>query len=89
MSDDAVRYLVLVMRGPGFDPALLPQHVAFLAALRTQALLELAGGFEGRSGGAYLLRGVADLAAAEAIDVADPLVANGASTAHVRGWQAH
>ena len=44
MSDDAVRYLVLVMRRPGFDPALLPQYAAFLAGLRTQGLLELAGG---------------------------------------------
>ena len=54
MSDDAVRYLVLVMRRPGFDPALLPQHAAFLAGLRTQGLLELAGGFDDRSGGAYI-----------------------------------
>ncbi len=89
MSDDAVRYLVLVMRRPGFDPVLLPQHAAFLAGLRTQGLLELAGGFDDRSGGAYLLRGVADLAAAEAIAAADPLVVGGASTAHVRGWRAH
>lgn len=89
MSDDAVRYLVLVMRQPGFDPALLPRHAEFLAALRAQGLLEMSGGFDDRSGGAYLLRGVADLAAAEAIAAADPLVVHGASTARVHGWRVH
>lgn len=78
MSDDAVRYRVLVMRQPGFDPALLPHHAAFLTGLRAQGLLELAGGFDDRSGGAHLPRGVAD-----------PRVVGGASTAHVRGWRAH
>jgi len=89
VSDAAVRYRVLVMRQPGFDPALLPGHAAFLADLRAQGLLEMSGGFDDRSGGAYLLRGVADLAAAEAIAAADPLVVHGASTARVHGWRAH
>ncbi len=89
MSDAVVRYRVLEMRQPDFVPALLPCHAAFLADLREKGLLALAGGFDDCSGGAHLLRGVADLAAAEAIAAADPLVVHGASTAHVHGWRTH
>ena len=59
MNAPAPRYLVVLMRRPGFDEALVAPHLAFLDELRAQGLLELNGGFADRSGGAYLLRGIA------------------------------
>ena len=50
------RYLVLTLRRPDFDPAMIEPHYAHLDALRRRGLLELAGPFSDRSGGAYLLR---------------------------------
>lgn len=81
------RYLVLAMRRPGFDPAMVAPHLAFLDRLRAEGRLELAGAFTDRSGGAYLLR-AADLDAARAIASADPLQASGSSTLTVREWNA-
>ena len=88
MNTPAPRYLVLLMRRPGFDEALIAPHVAFLDALRAQGLLELNGGFGDRRGGAYLLRGVASLADAEAIVARDPLSVHGASDIVVHEWLA-
>jgi len=84
----APRHLVVLMRRPGFDEALVAPHIAFLDGLREQGLLELNGGFSDRSGGAYLLRGVADLAQARAIAQRDPLVVHGASDLTVHEWNA-
>ena len=53
MSTPATRYLVLLMRRPGFDEGLVAPHIAFLDALRAQGLLELNGGFADRSGGVW------------------------------------
>ncbi len=79
------RYLVLVMRNPGFDTALVEPHRAFLAALRGEGRIELAGGFADRSGGAYLLLATsAD--EARALALRDPLHLAGASTVTVREW---
>ncbi len=88
MSAPASRYLVLLMRRPGFDEALVAPHIAFLDDLRAQGLLELNGGFGDRSGGAYLLRGVGSLAEAEAIVARDPLAVHRASDITVREWLA-
>jgi uncharacterized protein YciI len=81
------RYLVLVMRTPVFDAALVDAHKRFLAELRDQGRIELSGPFGDRSGGAYLLRAASQ---EEAVEFAqrDPLHASGASTIHVREWQA-
>ncbi|MGJ4729570.1 YciI family protein [Luteimonas sp. SDU101] len=76
------------MRRPGFDERLVAPHLDFLDQLRAQGLLELNGGFADRSGGAYLLRGLASLAEAEAIVARDPLVVHGASDAVVHEWLA-
>ncbi len=84
----APRHLVVLIRLPGFDEALVAPHLAFLEQLRTQGLLELNGGFSDRSGGAYLLRGVPDLAGARAIAERDPLVVHGASDLTVHEWNA-
>ena len=58
-----VRYLVLAMRRPGFDEAVVAPHLAFLDELRARGQLAMTGGFADRSGGAYVLENVASLAA--------------------------
>ncbi len=88
MSAPGPRYLVMLMRRPGFDEALIAPHAAFLDALRAQGLLELSGGFADRRGGAYLLRGIASLEEAEAIVARDPLAVHGASDITVHEWLA-
>ena len=88
MTTPTPRYLVLLMRRPGFDEALIAPHIAFLDALRAEGKLELNGGFSDRSGGAYLLRGVGSLAEAEAIVARDPLAVHGASDIVVHEWLA-
>lgn len=81
------RYLVLVMRNPGFDTRLVPAHRDFLDDLRAQQRIELGGGFGDASGGAYLLR-AGSLADARAIAERDPLHVARASTVTVYEWNA-
>jgi uncharacterized protein YciI len=81
------RYLVLVMRNPAFDAALVPAHDAFLTELRGLDRIELSGPFTDRSGGAYLLRAESQ-AEALAIAMSDPLHRAGASTVTVHEWAA-
>lgn len=81
------RYLVLTLRKPGFDPAAIAPHYAYLDALRARGQLELAGPFTDRSGGAYLL--LADnLEDALAIAHTDPVHVSGSSEVVVREWTA-
>ncbi len=79
-------YLVLAMRKPNFDERVVAPHLAFLDDLRARGLLALTGGFSDRSGGAYLLQGVDDLAQAQAIVAADPLTIQGCSDLTVYEW---
>ena len=81
------RYLVMTLRRETFDPAMVEPHYAFLDGLRSRGLLELAGPFTDRSGGAYLLR-AGSLEAATEIAHADPLHASGSSEVSVREWNA-
>ena len=81
------RYLVLTLRRADFDPAMVEPHHAHLSALRSRGLLELAGPFSDRSGGAYLLR-TDSLEAARNIAWADPLHVSGSSDVHVYEWNA-
>jgi uncharacterized protein YciI len=81
------RYLVLTLRRADFDPAMVEPHHAHLSALRSRGLLELAGPFSDRSGGAYLLR-TDSLEAARDIAWADPLHVSGSSDVHVYEWNA-
>lgn len=81
------RYLVLTLRRPQFDPAVIEPHYAHLARLREGGQLELAGPFSDRSGGAYVIK-AGDLGAAQAIAHADPLHATGASDVRVYEWNA-
>jgi uncharacterized protein YciI len=81
------RYLILVMRNPGFDPTLVEPHRTFLAELRAHDRIELSGGFGDHSGGAYLLRATS-LDEATAIAHRDPLHVSGASAIAVYEWNA-
>lgn len=82
-----MKYLVLTIRKPHFDPSVVPAHYDFLQSLRDRGLLEQAGPFTDRSGGAYVI--TADTLDA-AIDLAhqDPLHRHDCSDVTVRGWDA-
>ena len=79
------RFLVLTLRTPRFDPAVIAPHYAHLDALRERGALEAWGPFADRSGGAYVLR-AATLEQAQAMAFADPLHLSGASEVTVREW---
>lgn len=81
------RYLVLVMRQPAFDVALIEPHRQFLAELRAAGRIELSGGFSDKSGGAYLLR-APSLDEATAIAQRDPLHLAQASLITIHEWNA-
>lgn len=78
-------FLVLAMRGPGFDPAVIEPHKAWLADLGRQGRLLMTGGFADGSGGAYVLL-AADLAEAQTLADTDPLHRSGASRLTVHEW---
>ncbi|MCL6711348.1 YciI family protein [Pseudoxanthomonas sp. z9] len=80
------RYLVMAMRTPDFRDDVIAPHHAFLDGLREAGLLEMTGGFSDRSGGAYLLSGVASLEEAHAIAARDPLAVTGSSRLTVHEW---
>lgn len=81
-------YLVMVIRKPGFDPAVVPAHQQFLDELRDRQRIERAGPFGDRTGGAYLLRAV-DMDEARSIVERDPAPRSGGWHASVYEWQAH
>lgn len=81
------RYLVLTQRTPGFQLYALQEHRAFLEKLRSAELLEIAGSFSDKSGGAYLLK-AANLEEAIAMAHQDPLHQRGFSRLTIHEWQA-
>ena len=82
-----MKYLVLTIRKPHFDAAFVPDHYAFLQSLRDGQVLEQAGPFTDRSGGAYVIR-AESLERARAIAGEDPLAIHGCSDVTVREWDA-
>lgn len=82
------RYLVLAMRKPGFNDAVVAPHLEFLEALHQAGQLEITGGFTDKTGGAYVLQ-VDSLATAQAIADADPLATTGSSLLTVHEWNTH
>jgi uncharacterized protein YciI len=80
------RYLVMVMRHPHFDPAVVPRHRAFLDDLQAQERIVLRGPFGDGSGGAYLLR-AGSLDEARAIAQRDPTHTSGGWQVTVYEWQ--
>lgn len=81
------RYLVMAMRKPDFDDAVVAPHLAFLDVLRNDGRLEMTGGFSDKSGGAYVLN-VESLAEAQRIAAADPLATSDSSALTVYEWNA-
>lgn len=80
-------YLILAMRRPRFDPDVVPQHLAFLDALRAEGRIDRAGPFGDKSGGAYLLWAM-DLDEALAMAHRDPAHTSGGWDITVYEWQA-
>ncbi|TAL84289.1 MAG: hypothetical protein EPN74_12055 [Rhodanobacter sp.] len=81
------RYLVILLRRPGLDPAVVPQHRQFLEDMRVEGRNEMSGPFTDGCGGAWLLR-AADLAEAMQIAHRDPAHTSGGWEITVREWQA-
>ena len=50
-----MKYLVMTIRTPTFDAQVIPAHYRFLDDLRDQGMLEQAGPFTDKTGGAYVL----------------------------------
>jgi uncharacterized protein YciI len=82
------RFLVMLMRRPQLDPAVIPLHQQFLHALREQGRNEMSGAFADRSGGAYLLSAPSFEEALE-IAHADPAHTSGGWDVTVYEWNTH
>jgi uncharacterized protein YciI len=82
-----VKYLVLTIRKPQFDASVAPAHYEFLQSLRDRGLLEQAGPFTDRSGGAYVVH-AENLDAARELAQQDPLHVHDCSEVTVREWDA-
>lgn len=79
-------YLVMAMRKPSFDVAVVGPHKVFLDALGAAGQLHLTGGFSDGRGGAYVLKNVADMEAAKAIVARDPLAIHDSSELTIHEW---
>ncbi|MFY0183662.1 YciI family protein [Stenotrophomonas sp. PUT21] len=79
-------YLVMVTRTPAFRDEVGAEHVRFLDEVRARGQLLLTGGFTDKTGGAYVLQDIADLAAAQALVDTDPLLVHGSATARIHEW---
>lgn len=82
------RFLIMLMRRPQFDSAVIPLHRQFLAALREQGRNEMSGPFADQSGGAYLLR-AGSLEEALQIAHTDPAHTSGGWEVTVYEWNMH
>ena len=67
-----LRYLVMTMRTPQFQPSVTEAHQAFLERLRQSGNLEMSGPFTDKTGGAYLIR-AASFEEAKSLAFADPV----------------
>ncbi|MQR00265.1 YciI family protein [Glaciimonas soli] len=81
------RYLVTTMRTANFQQSAIALHYVFLEQLREKGVLELAGPFTDKSGGAYLLT-AASLEDARAMAFSDPVHTTGSSVVTVYEWNA-
>jgi len=82
------RFLVMLMRRPQLDLAVVPLHQRFLESLREQGRNEMSGGFADKSGGAYLLR-ASSLEEALMIAHSDPAHTSGGWDVTVYEWNTH
>lgn len=82
------RYLVLLIRRPQFDPAVVRLHQQFLGDLRAEGRNEMSGPFGDKSGGAYLLK-AASMDEAHEIAFRDPAHTRGGWDITLYEWHAH
>lgn len=82
-----MKYLVLTIRKPEFNPDFVSAHYDFLAGLRAEGSLERAGPFTDRSGGAYIIA-AGSLDEARQIAERDPLHISNSSVVTVHEWDA-
>lgn len=83
-----LRYLVMTIRTPQFQPAVIEAHQAFLARLRQSGQLEMSGPFTDKTGGAYLIR-AANFEEAKALAFTDPVHTTQSSVVTVYEWNTH
>lgn len=81
------RYLVMTIRRPALNPAMVQPHKDYLEGLRAGGRIELCGAFSDQSGGAYILF-AESLAEAQAIAHEDPGHLSGGWDITVYEWQA-
>jgi len=82
-----MKYLVIAIRTPAFDPQVIPAHYQFLDDLRHRGMLEQAGPFTDKTGGAYVLT-ANNLEEAHRLADLDPLNLQRCSTIRVHEWDA-
>nr|NUR36793.1 hypothetical protein [Sphingomonas sp.] len=82
-----IKYLVLTIRRPSFDPSYIDAHYGFLGELRERGVLEQAGPFTDKSGGAYVVL-AGSLDEARRIAEQDPLHLHDCSAVTVHEWNA-
>jgi uncharacterized protein YciI len=82
------RYLVLLIRRPHVDPAVVPLHQQFLEDLRMEGRNEMSGPFGDKSGGAYLLKATS-MDEAREIAFRDPAHTSGCWDITIYEWHAH
>lgn len=87
IKETLVRYLVMAMRTPQFKQSVTDAHKKHLAQLKADGVLELAGPFTDKSGGAYVIA-AKDLKAAQRIAFDDPVHTSGSSEVSVYEWNA-
>lgn len=80
------KYLVMAMRTPRYDDAVIQPHRDFLTDLLARGLLVESGKFGDSSGGAYVIL-AENLDAARELAFADPLHTTGASELTVYEWE--
>ncbi|MGO4612929.1 YciI family protein [Nocardia sp. 2YAB30] len=80
------KYLVLVMRTPRFDTAVIEPHKQFLKQLVERGQLQESGRFTDDTGGAYVIF-AENLDAAREIAFTDPVHTTGSSELTVYEWE--
>lgn len=81
------RYLVMAIRTPQFQQSAIEEHHAFLDNLRKNGILEMAGPFTDKTGGAYLLN-ASSYEEAQELAFADPLYTTKSSKFIIYEWNA-
>ncbi|MFI6167016.1 YciI family protein [Nocardia sp. NPDC051052] len=80
------KYLVMAMRTPGFDAAVLQPHKDFLKQLSERGHLVESARFTDGTGGAYFIA-AENLDAARELAFADPVHTTGSSDVTVYEWE--